>query len=345
MKVICKECGKKFDYDVYMGLCPKCSTYYREGMGSSEQAFYNQETQLQKRYDAHREKEERLDAMEQALKRVTQPSGANHSAGGNSQPRVNQQARPSQPVRPNQPARTNQQKAQMYQQTQKNTGQAGSASRCYHGVSKEHRKEAGKKTSPVKAVIIILVITMLLTTGLPVIFAYLSHQKVQKLVQEEVVSQEVAQEKSFSYAAEDANYEITITEVKADKGNWFGLPKGYELIAVKYHIDTDNEQEIRDGNQIYSDVHMKPYLITKNGEYLSPCYTYEIAERKGWDYDKESEEGLSNQFWYKDGVIFFAVQKKKAAGLLVNSYNYDEEEYCETTVRESFQIDDMEVKR
>ena len=29
MKVTCRNCGKRFDYDTYTGLCPKCSTYYR----------------------------------------------------------------------------------------------------------------------------------------------------------------------------------------------------------------------------------------------------------------------------------------------------------------------------
>ncbi|MBO5469242.1 MAG: hypothetical protein J6A03_05810 [Lachnospiraceae bacterium] len=29
MKVTCHNCGKRFDYDTYTGLCPKCSTYYR----------------------------------------------------------------------------------------------------------------------------------------------------------------------------------------------------------------------------------------------------------------------------------------------------------------------------
>lgn len=29
MKVTCRNCGKRFDYDTYTGLCPKCSTYYQ----------------------------------------------------------------------------------------------------------------------------------------------------------------------------------------------------------------------------------------------------------------------------------------------------------------------------
>ncbi len=338
MKVICKECGKKFDYDVYMGLCPKCSTYYRDGMGSSEQAFYDQGTELQKRYDTHREKEERIDAIEQALRRVTQPS-TNQQQSSNNRTGAN----PS--MRQGQQGRMNPQTAQRRQPASYGAGQTGSTSRCYHGVSKEHRKEAGKKTSAVHVITAIAVIIIVLLIVLPVGLARLNEKKVQSLVQEVVVNNSVSQNKSFIYSSNDANYEISITEVKAEKGKWFGLPDGYEMIVLKYHIDTDDETIIRDENQIYSDVHMRPYLITKSGEYLTPCYTYEIAEKKGWDYDQESEEGLSNQFWYKDGVIFFGVQKKQAKGLLVNSYNFDEEEYCETTVRESFMIEKMEVKR
>lgn len=333
MKVVCKVCRKKFDYDVYMGLCPKCGNYFREGMGSSEQALHSQETEVQKRYDDHREREERMEALEQAFQRMTQPTV-------NSQSGSRQQARGSQPTGQGQSARANGQRSQ--QSHQQNPGNAG---RCYHGVSKEHRKEAGKKSSAVKIVVAVIVVFMLISTVLPIAIANYSQRKVQKLVQEEVDTNAVSQKKSFSYKAEEANYEITITEVKADKGTWFGLPKGYEMIVLKYHIDTDNDSEVRTGNQIFSDVHMKPYLITKSGEYLTPCYTSDIASKKGWDYDEEAEEGLSNQFWYKDGVMFFVVQKKQAKGLFVNSYNFNEEEYDETTVRESFLIEKMEVER
>ena len=33
MKVICKCCHKMFDYDMYMGLCPKCGRVYRREKG------------------------------------------------------------------------------------------------------------------------------------------------------------------------------------------------------------------------------------------------------------------------------------------------------------------------
>lgn len=39
MKVKCEQCGKHFDYDTYMGMCPKCSAYYMKKanyMGETE---------------------------------------------------------------------------------------------------------------------------------------------------------------------------------------------------------------------------------------------------------------------------------------------------------------------
>ncbi len=32
MKARCKECGKRFDYDLYSGICPKCGNYMRMGV-------------------------------------------------------------------------------------------------------------------------------------------------------------------------------------------------------------------------------------------------------------------------------------------------------------------------
>ncbi|MDO4555016.1 MAG: hypothetical protein Q4B70_07735 [Lachnospiraceae bacterium] len=49
MKVKCKNCGKKFDYDVYTGLCPKCHTYYRVDAVSPEKSTKNQERRREKR--------------------------------------------------------------------------------------------------------------------------------------------------------------------------------------------------------------------------------------------------------------------------------------------------------
>lgn len=35
MKVKCTQCGKRFDYDTYMGMCPNCSTYHKKDSNDS----------------------------------------------------------------------------------------------------------------------------------------------------------------------------------------------------------------------------------------------------------------------------------------------------------------------
>ncbi|MBQ9608913.1 MAG: hypothetical protein IJV15_05640 [Lachnospiraceae bacterium] len=39
MKVKCRECGKRYDYDVYSGICPKCSTYNAAGGDNRSQDY------------------------------------------------------------------------------------------------------------------------------------------------------------------------------------------------------------------------------------------------------------------------------------------------------------------
>ncbi len=41
MKVKCRNCGKRFDYDLYTGLCPKCSTYYQPDVSMSDTSEVN----------------------------------------------------------------------------------------------------------------------------------------------------------------------------------------------------------------------------------------------------------------------------------------------------------------
>ena len=38
MKIKCKNCGKRFDTEMYSGLCPKCGTYNAPDQGEAVQA-------------------------------------------------------------------------------------------------------------------------------------------------------------------------------------------------------------------------------------------------------------------------------------------------------------------
>ncbi|MBO6166000.1 MAG: hypothetical protein J6O17_06510 [Eubacterium sp.] len=58
MKVICQHCGNKFDYHMYVGLCPKCGKIYRT---RSETVEHNSGIVLNATYsteDIHPELEE-----------------------------------------------------------------------------------------------------------------------------------------------------------------------------------------------------------------------------------------------------------------------------------------------
>lgn len=58
MKVICQHCGNKFDYHMYVGLCPKCGKIYRT---RSETVEHNTGIVLNATYsteDIHPEQEE-----------------------------------------------------------------------------------------------------------------------------------------------------------------------------------------------------------------------------------------------------------------------------------------------
>lgn len=43
MKIRCSRCGKRFDADVYSGLCPKCGAYNGKHMAGYEEAVNERE--------------------------------------------------------------------------------------------------------------------------------------------------------------------------------------------------------------------------------------------------------------------------------------------------------------
>lgn len=59
MKVTCHNCGKRFDYDTYTGLCPKCSTYYRlDTPAEDETDIYTTETDFEPNEDSYTDETE-----------------------------------------------------------------------------------------------------------------------------------------------------------------------------------------------------------------------------------------------------------------------------------------------
>lgn len=93
---------------------------------------------------------------------------------------------------------------------------------------------------------------------------------------------------------------------------------------------------------------MKPYLTTKSGEYLEPEATYEISKRKGWEYEEEMAKGLSRDFRYGAGCLYFLVREGDVDGMWVNCLEYENAEGDHIRdgmiLRESFQLTGLKLK-
>lgn len=277
MKVICKNCGKRFDYDIYGGLCPKCSTYYREWNDNS--AYKEQSSHMEKT----------LAGRNISLKQKQNDRKPKHSV-------------------------------------------------LYYTVT------------------VMLLIVFFLTAAIPFGLCALKNQKGYEAMKQEqaVKPQKIKMGTPFFYqTAEDGEYKITITGVTTDTDSALEVPEGYDMVTVRYHItrpedaaseDKIEEEELARQNPVCIGIHMRPYLMSKKGVYLEPVSVYDIRERKGWDLDDEDAVGLSERFQYRDGVIYFLVKKEDVKGIWISSFDYEEEEYSETTLRGSFQITGVEVE-
>lgn len=279
MKVTCKNCGKRFDYDLYMGLCPKCSTYYREG----------------KQY--HTENKETAGVF---LRGEEWPP-------------------------------------QSQRQVRQTEGQPRRAQSTYRKV------KTPKHSSAYYIVSFVLLFAIAAGAVVPMVFRYRENLSghEEMTISEELTEGRVSVGEPFSYSGEQGDYQVIITGAKIDKRKDLATPKHYQYVAVSYEIVPPGDmkdQESWSDNPSYYGIHMRPYLITKSGKYLEPLYTFQIADRMGWDSDRQRQLGLSDDFQYQNGVLYFLAMKGDVEGLLVNSFDYDEGNYSETTLRESFEV-------
>ncbi len=67
------------------------------------------------------------------------------------------------------------------------------------------------------------------------------------------------------------------------------------------------------------------YCITKSGSYLTPISGYDIGDVKGLDYDGREEHGISDEISFQDGTLYFLVKEGDFDGLLLNEIDPDTE--------------------
>lgn len=299
MKVRCRGCNKRFDYELHSGLCPKCGEYYRleeERSADWEDDFNVQMTQedYEEKYESHDEYE--LEDYD------------DESYG-------QEEERPVQAV----------------YKVYKSIGRHG---RGYYIVTA------------------VLVLIIILVAIVPLVFLKRENNDgYQSMTVEEFVEPKQCQVgEAFFYEGIQDTYQISITGASVDNDSALAVPEGYEMVVVSYHISADNEdgaaEDTKDGMQSsYYDIYMKPYLITKSGSYLKPMSEYDVRDAKGLDYNQMDEMGLSEDFCFEDGVIYYLVKTDDTAGMWIGSYDFDESEYSTTALRENIKVNDLEVKR
>ena len=280
MKVCCKNCKKKFDNDLYGGVCPKCGTYYRETR--QEDAF----SMISGNYNISEEKEE--------------------------------EEEPTYSSRP--PAR------------RKRT------------VKKRHGKTY-------------YTVTVLLVAGMIMAGAFASlyvtrkneagkqQMELQSLPEPEIIRKGDA----FTYEGTNQDgeaevYSISITKARQIKSKKLNVPEGYEMMEISYHVENaawegEDYEEYGIIRSISIPVH--PYLVTKSGEYVKPVPAYSIAEMMNWDYEREETEGLSDNFTYEDGVIYYLVKENDMEALWISQHEYDAENFREMGLIKSILIKDL----
>ncbi|BBF43073.1 hypothetical protein lbkm_1759 [Lachnospiraceae bacterium KM106-2] len=163
----------------------------------------------------------------------------------------------------------------------------------------------------------------------------------ERTVEHTVKPEQITIGEPFVYQG-DQKYEVQITGAKVDDDKDLIVQDGFEMVAVSYQVTYQNQAT---DDYFRNEIYMEPYLITKSGEYLQPVSANDIEEGKGYDYDQSSKAGVSETFEYNKGVIYYLVKKDDVKGMWISSFTYDKGEYANSSLRNSYEIKSMEVKR
>lgn len=278
MKVRCVDCKKRFDYELYSGVCPKCGNYMRPTeIETSENQNCDKEgshVHIEKRTESYKAKTPEIRSAH------------------------------VEPVKK-------------------------------------------KKSNPV--ITIVLIIAMIVTGVTAVAYVLSSQAKVheENVVKSElpVKSQKQSDVITYPVPGTGNQYDITIDSITIDTDPRFALPEDYEAVKINYHIDRTGLNGEKSNYESFYEIQMNVYMETKSGSYLTPASSFQIGRIWNVEYDQVREQGISDSFDEKQGMIYFFVKKDDVKDLYITVADYDHEEYREGDLREVIRVEGLEVAR
>ncbi len=155
------------------------------------------------------------------------------------------------------------------------------------------------------------------------------------------------QQEAISFDTSSGPATLTITQAVVDSAYQQNTPSGYELVAIYYQINAEAESEYS-YEQVPYDIQFgaNPYLVTTENYYLKPLPTYKFDQYSNLSNTEMDALGISEEFEYKNGILYFLVREHDTAALRINVQHVDRVNYdAVKTLKRVIEIQDLEVDR
>jgi len=294
MKVSCKKCGKIFDYDTYMGICPGCASYHSISCSCNNDFDSHEKSS---KYVVREYSDKKDDNRHKYYDERTERKTTGRATGKTTNRTAGRTASGTGPVNRNKmPGLV---KGIIIFIVLVNFG------------------------LPVLGGIIGIVGSVFESVSDSLENEWDSHEDDWDSYEEEVTTdyedsgmEETYRENELNYSYEDEDWSLHIVDTAVDSAFDGVLPEGYEMIEVTYvvqHEDTydDFPPEMISENTI-------PYVMTSDGNCVTPQPREEVGKLLGYELEELEDSYITDKFNLPMGTMYFWVEEGQADNLLVN---------------------------